>query len=119
MSTKPVAEAMRETVEFCARALTRIEQAEAADVELHNIRAYILNTLEMIEPDPEIRAAGDAFYRAASDYVDELDRELLISQGRPHVSDGRREAVERALARFGEALLMARPNERGRGMGLV
>ena len=119
MSTKPVAEAMRETIDFCARALGRIEQAEAADVELHNIRAYILNTLDMIEPDPEIRAAGDAFYRAAADFVDELDRELLISQQEPHVSESRREAVERALARFGEALLTARPSERGRGMGLT
>ena len=119
MSTKATAEAMRETVEFCTRALHRIEQAEGADTELHNIRAYILNTLEMIEPDPDIQAAGDAFYEAATDYVTELDRELLILRDEPHVSPRRKDAVERALARFADALASARPSERGRGMGLV
>lgn len=120
MSTKPIADAMQETIDFCARALTRIERAEGADTELHNIRAYILNTLEMIETDPDIQAASDAFYGAATEYVTELDRELIVSlDGEPRVSAARREAVEAALARFAESLLGARPNERGRGMGLT
>lgn len=120
MTTKPIAEAMRETIDFCTRALIRIERAEAADTELHNIRAYILNTLEMIEADPAIQAASDAFYREAADYVTELDREILTSpRGEPHVSPTRRDAVEAALDSFRQALMAARPNDRGRSMGLV
>ena len=46
-----------DTIQFVGRALARVEKGDGAeDREVHNIRAYLVNTLELIERDPGIEA---------------------------------------------------------------
>ncbi len=63
--TKPLAEALDETVGFIERALTKIEAREGAEAELHNLRAYLLNVLDLVDRDPGIDVAADDLHEAA------------------------------------------------------
>ena len=52
--TRPLQDALEETLGFIKRALDHIGAGEGAVAELHNVRAYLLNILELVEPDPGI-----------------------------------------------------------------
>jgi len=103
------AEMVVETVDFVERALARIEQGDGADTELHNVRAYLVNTLELIERDPGIEAAADDLYATAAAFV--------ADQGPEH---GRRDkrVLQEAFLRLREKLAGAAPSEKARGMRL-
>jgi hypothetical protein len=59
--------ALEETLGFIERALDRIRAGEAAAAELHNVRAYLVNILELVERDPGIEAASDDLYSVAKE----------------------------------------------------
>ncbi len=65
MTQKSFAEALEETMSFIERALDRITRNEGAEAELHNVQAYVLNILELVDRDPGIDAAADDLQRAA------------------------------------------------------
>ena len=52
-------DALEETLGFIQRALDRIRAGDNAEAELHNVRAYLVNVLELVERDPGIEAASD------------------------------------------------------------
>jgi hypothetical protein len=52
-----------ETLGFIGRALDRIRAGDGAESELHNVRVYLVNILELIERDPGIEAASDDLYQ--------------------------------------------------------
>ena len=45
-------DALDETLGFIGRALDRIRAGDGAESELHNVRVYLVNILELIERDP-------------------------------------------------------------------
>ena len=51
------------------RAIPRIEQRDSAETELLNLRAYLLELLQLIERSPGISAAVDDLYGSACAYV--------------------------------------------------
>ena len=57
--TRALYDTLEETLGFVQRALDRIETGDSAEAELHNLRAYLINILELIERDPGIEAASD------------------------------------------------------------
>jgi hypothetical protein len=63
------AETIAEALSFIDRALTRIEKGESAEAEAHNIRAYLVNTLELVERDSGIEAAADDLYAVVAAFV--------------------------------------------------
>jgi hypothetical protein len=65
--TRSLHDALEETLGFIQRALDRIRAGEGAEVELHNVRAYLLNILELVERDPGIEAASDDLYAVAKE----------------------------------------------------
>ncbi len=109
---KLLAEALDETFGFIEHALTKIEAREGAEAELHNLRAYLLNVLDLVDRDPGIDAAADDLHEAARALV-AADRD-----GRP-LSPSQRRLPEEAYFRFRERLLSARPSEAARRMGLA
>ena len=64
-----LAETLSETLSFIERALMRIENGESAEAEAHNIRAYLVNTLELVERDRGIEAAADDLYAVAAAFL--------------------------------------------------
>jgi len=66
---KSLRAAIQDVLGFIRHALTSIERREAVEAELHNLRAYSLNVLELVEPDPEIEAAMDELYTTAYSLV--------------------------------------------------
>ncbi len=110
--TKPLAEALEDTISFIERALTKIEAREGAAAEVHNLCAYLLNVLALVDRDPGIDAAADDLHEAARALVaaDRDERPLSPSQ---------RRLPQEAYFRFRDRLLNARPSEAARRIGLV
>jgi hypothetical protein len=105
--TRPLQDALEETLGFIERALDRIRAGDGAEAELHNVRAYLLNILELVERDPGIEAASDDLYAVA--------KELAAGAAR----GTRASLVQEAFMRFGDRLTSARPSEQARKTGLV
>ncbi len=111
MTQKHLAEALEETVSFIERAIDSITRNEGAEAELHNVQAYILNILELVERDPGINAAADDLQNAARSFVIGLvDRGDAARRGR---------LMREAYLRFHDRLATARPSEHARHMGLT
>ena len=117
MAQKRLQDALDENVDFISRALRRIEKGDAPETELHNVRVYLVTTLDLIEPDPAITEAADELSRLVAGCVFEHEREVLIQQ-KPQVAPDRIQAVRDALSRFHQALLDARPTEQALKLGL-
>src|SRR5215207_2644681 len=66
--TRSLHDALEETLGFMQRALDRIQAGEAIEAELHNVRAYLLNILELVDRDPGIEAASDDLYAVAKEF---------------------------------------------------
>ena len=101
-------DALEETLGFIQRALDRIRAGEAVQAELHNVRAYLLNILELVESDPGIEAASDDLYAVAKEFSGGPDRGTRMSR-----------LLHEAFLRFGDTLRSARPSVLARGIGLV
>src|SRR3954466_1907909 len=106
--TRSLHDALEETLGFIQRALDRIQAGEAVEPELRNVRAYLLNILERVDPDPVIEAASDDLYDVAKQCSGGPDRGARMSQ-----------LLHEAFLRFGDRLRSARPSEQARGIGLV
>lgn len=111
--TQALSGVLEETVAYVERALARIEKGEGAETEAHNIRAYLINTLELVDRDPGIDAAADDLYAVAA----------AFATGSPqpeHGPDRREERVLReAFLRLRDKLAGARPSEKARAMGIT
>ena len=105
--TQSFAEMLAETLEYVERALGRAEKGDGAETEAHNIRAYLVNTLELIDSDPDIDAAADELYATVATYV---------TAGCEPEDRG---ALHEALLRLEMAFTNARPSEKARHMGLA
>jgi hypothetical protein len=57
-------DALEETLGFIQRALDRIRADDNAEAELHNVRAYLVNVLELVERDPGVKAASDDLFKS-------------------------------------------------------
>jgi hypothetical protein len=107
MAEKSLATALEETLGFIERALERVRADENAEAELHNVRAYFINVLELVERDPGIEAASDDLYAVAKELAGGADRGTRMSR------------LMKAFLRFRERLATARPSEQARRMGLT
>jgi hypothetical protein len=101
-------DALEETLGFIQRALDRIVAGEGVEAELHNVRAYLLNILELVERDPGIEAASDDLYAVAKKLAGGMDQGTRMSR-----------LLHEAFLRFGDRLAAARPSEQARALGLV
>ena len=111
MTHKHLVEALEETVGFIERALDRITRDEGAEAELHNVQAYILNVLELVERDPGIEAAADDLQNAVRFFViGRIDQGDAPRRGR---------LMREAYLRFHDRLTAARPSEHAQRMGLT
>ena len=109
--TATLAETVAQTLEFVERAIARIEGGESQEVEAHNIRAYLLNTLELVDRDPGIEAAADDLYAVAAAFG--------AAHQPGHGPERRdRRVLREALLRLEAKLTAARPSEKARSMGL-
>jgi hypothetical protein len=52
----------------------------AGEAELHNVRAFLLNILELVEGDPGIEAASDDLYAVAKELAAGADRGTRIGR---------------------------------------
>ena len=97
--------AMEERIASIKDALTQLEQSEHAQTGLHNLQAYLLNLLELIERNAGITAAVD---------------DLLSTAAAFHEGDhpARARLLKEAFQRFQDRLPSARLSEHGRMMGL-
>jgi hypothetical protein len=59
VAQKSFQDAMNENLQFIRRALHRIAVGEAPETELRNVRVYLMNTLDLIEPDSRITESAD------------------------------------------------------------
>ena len=102
---KPLAAMLEERIAAIEDALTQLEQPEHVQTGLHNLRAHLLNLLELIERDAGITAAVD---------------DLLSTATAFHEGDhpARVRLLRDAFTRFQDRLKFARLNDRGRMMGL-
>src|SRR3954468_16976051 len=100
--TSPLHDAVDETLGFIDQALERIRAGEGSELELQNVRAYLLNILELVERDPGIEAASDDLYAAA--------RELALGDDR---GDRMVRLLDASLMRFGERVTHAVPRPLG------
>ena len=100
------------TADFIQRALDRIRADDAVEAELHNVRAYLLNILELVDRDPGIEAASDDLYAVANRSGRGRPGELELRQRLGHggLEGGRVVAaedvvkLERSMRRCGLAL---------------
>lgn len=111
MTQKPFVEAIEETVSFIERAIDRVARNEGAEAEFHNVQAYILNILELVERDAGIEAAADDLQNAVRFFV-----VTLADQGD---APRRGRLMREAYLRFHDRLATARPSEHARRMGLT
>jgi len=100
-----LAHVLQERTTGIEEALLQIEQHTDAETGLHNIRAHLLNLLEVIERDPGITAATDDLLQAATAF------------GQGH-NPARARLLREAFHRCRDRLAFARLNERGRKMGI-
>ena len=109
MPDKSLRSAIQDVLGFIRHALASIERREAVEAELHNLRAYSLNVLELVEPDPEIESAADELYTTA------------YSSVAAHHSAGNAigplPSLNSALRRFEKALLTAKAKRCGTSSG--
>jgi hypothetical protein len=105
---RPLHDALEETLGFIQRALDRIVAGEGVEAELHNVRAYLVNILELVERDPGIEAASDDLYAVAKELARGVDQGTRMSG-----------LLREAFLRFGDRLAAARPSEQARALGLV
>ena len=110
MPDKSLRAAIQDVLGFIRHALTSIERHEAVEAELHNLRAYSLNVLDLVEPDPEIEAAADELYTTAYS--------LVAAQHSAGNAVGPLPSLNSALRRFEKALLTAKPSDAARHLGL-
>jgi len=111
--TQSFGAAIAETLDLVERTLARVEKGDGEEErEVHSIRAYLVNTLELIERDPGIEAAADDLYGTATAFV--------AGQGRPKDGSERRDrrVLREAFLRLRDKLARARPSDKARGMGL-
>jgi hypothetical protein len=106
--TRSLHDALEETLGYIQRALDRMAAGEGVEAELHNVRAYLLNILELVESDPGIEAASDDLYAVAKELAAGADRGTRMSR-----------LVHEAFLRFGDRLASARPSAQARGLGLA
>src|SRR5215218_2452246 len=104
--TRALYDALEETLGFIQRALDRIQAGDAVEAELHNVRAYLLNILELVDRDPDIEAASDDY--AVAKQFSGGPRGARMSK-----------LLHEAFLRFGDRLRSARPSEQARVIGLV
>ena len=100
-------DALDETLGFVERALDRIRAGESAEGELHNVRASLVNILELVQRDPGIEAASDDLYQVAAVLAEDTDKGTRMVR-----------LLNEAFLRFRDRLEMARPSERPMQMGL-
>ena len=117
VSAKLFCDLIEDNIKFVAHALRRIEMGETPDTDLHSLRIFLVDALDLIEPDPGITAAADDLYRIASECVHEQEREVLTEE-EPHVRPQQARAVREALLRLREMLLQARPRDETHRIGL-
>ena len=98
---------LEESLEFIQRALDRIRAGDNADAELHNVRAYLVNVLELVERDPGVEAASDDLYQVAT-----------VLAGGSDKGTRRSRLLDEAFLRFRDRLASASPSERAVQMGL-
>ncbi len=111
MTHKHLVEALEETAGFIERALDRITRNEGAEAELHNVQAYLLNVLELVDRDPGIEAAADDLQNAVRFFViGRIDQGDAPRRGR---------LMREAYLRFHDRLTAARPSEHARRIGLT
>src|SRR3954452_12897189 len=65
--TRSLQHAVDEALSFIEQALEHIRAGEGSELELQNLRAYLLNILELVERDPGIEAACDDLYASAKE----------------------------------------------------
>ena len=102
---QPLAAMREERIASIGDALTPLEQPEYAQTGLHNLRAHLLNLLELIERDAGVTAAA---------------HDLLSTATAFHEGDhpARVRLLREAFRRFQDRLPFARLSEHGRMMGL-
>ena len=100
-------DALDETLGFVERAVDGIRNGDSAEAELHNVRAYLVNILDLVECDPGIEAASDDLYQVAAVLAQGTDKGPRMSR-----------LLNEALLRFRERLALAQPSERAQQMGL-
>jgi hypothetical protein len=106
------AETIAEALSFIDRALTRIEKGESAEAEAHNIRAYLVNTLELVERDSGIEAAADDLYAVVAAFV-------TGHQQAEHGPERRdRRVLREAFLRLQAKLAASQPSDKAKAMGL-
>ena len=118
MAEKSFQKAVDETFALISAAVRRIESIQNAETELHNLRVYIVNMLDFVQENQRLAQAGDELYRAAAEFVGEVEIEIVSGRGEPKIGPGRFKAVEKALIDFGQVLQSATPSEKARHMGL-
>src|SRR4051812_24936070 len=102
---QPLAAMREERIASIEDALTQLEQPEHVQTGLHNLRAHLLNLLELIERDAGTPAA-----------VDDLLSTATAFHGGDHPARAR--LLREAFQRFQDRLPSARLSEHGRTMGL-
>ena len=89
------------------------------DLDLRNLRAVLINLLEIVEHDPAIDEAVDRLSEAASAYLEEVDRAAVMQTKADDRAVARRlNAVEMAFAGLRTALARAKPSAKSRTQGL-
>jgi hypothetical protein len=104
--TRSLHDALEETLGLIQRALDGIRAGEGAEAELHNVRAYLLNILELVERDPGIEAASDDLYAVAKELA-----------GGPDLGPRLSRLLHEAFLRFADRLASARPSEQAASLG--
>jgi hypothetical protein len=108
MAERTLSAAIGETLDALKRALDRITAGEGAEAELHNVRVYLLNILDLVERDPGVEAASDDLFTVAKELTGGTDRGTRMTR-----------LANESLLRFRERLASARPSAQAKHMGLV
>jgi hypothetical protein len=106
-----LAETIAETLSFIDRALTRIENGESAEAEAHDIRAYLVMTLELLDRDPGIEAAADDLHAVVAAFVTGHQR----AEHGPERRD--RRVLREAFLRLQAKLATGQPSDNARTRG--
>ena len=76
--TRSLQHALDEALGFIEQALEHIRAGEGSELELQNLRAYLLDILAAIERNPGVEAACDDLYASAKELA------LGRDKGTPH-----------------------------------
>jgi len=100
--------------------LVKVASAENPEADLRNLRAVLLNLLEIVEEDSRINSAVDDLYAAAVLYEADIRRAATHPSERQYRLVLKRAArIELALAALRRALASAKPSALGRVQGLL